>query len=279
MAFTDHCDVFASLHETGINRVVRHIMLQRPSLFNYGTRLFARQPDLLCERIERHPEVDDRGNPLLSVEDPLPVPGTNGLYGFDFCVQIVKLEIDFHPGNVFALPPELNPPLQPQRLALRLTVCAAIVCPDDRGLEDIVKDLEAQAEDDERKEDKDRPRLPPKPLPRGKPACFCIDVFGVAQVTFEGPSGDERVSIKLMGLEIVDVRPDGLETSLECFLATVLRLVVLPKTRIPLDFLLLEFGKYGSLSLAPTPISADVPFNPSIEDDQLAVRLDLTVAP
>ena len=97
----------------------------------------------------------------LTVENPLPVPGTNGLYGFDFCVQIVKLEIDFHPGNVFALPPELNPPLQPQRLALRLTVCAAIVCPDDRGLEDIVKDLETRDRDDQRKDDEDGPRLPP----------------------------------------------------------------------------------------------------------------------
>ncbi len=279
MAFTNHCDVFGSLHEAGINRVVRHIMLQRPSLFNYGTRLFAQQPGLLCEKIEAHPEVEDRGNPILTVENPLPVPGTNGLYGFDFCVQIVKLEIDFHPGNVFALPPELNPPLQPQRLALRLTVCAAIVCPDDRGLEDIVKDLETRDRDDQRKDDEDGPRLPPTPLPRGKPACFCIDVFGVAQVTFDGPSGSERVCIKLMGLEIVDVRPDGLETSLECFLATTLRLAVLPRTKIPLDFLTLELGKYGSLALTPTPISANVPHNPAIEDDQLAVRLDLTVAP
>ena len=279
MAFTDHCDVFASLHEDGINRVVRHIMRQRPSLFNYGTRLFAQQPDLLCERIEPHPEVEDRGDPLLTIEDPLPVPGTGGLYGFDFSVQIVKLEIDFHPGNTFALPPELNPPLQPQRLGLRLMVCAAIVCPDDRGLEVIIKDLEAQAQEDVRKEDKDRPRLPPTPLPPGKPACFCIDIFGVAQVTFDGPSGAERVCIKLMGLEIVDVRPDGLETSLECFLATTLRLAVLPKTKIPLDFLLLELGQYGSLSLMPTPISADVPHNPAIEDDQLSVRLDLTVSP
>jgi hypothetical protein len=279
VAFTDHCDVFGSLHEAGINRVVRHIMLQRPSLFNYGTYLFAQQPDLLCERIERHPEVDDRGNPILTVEDPLPVPGTNGLYGFDFCVQIVKLEIDFHPGNVFALPPELNPPLEPQRLALRLTVCAAIVCPDDRGLEDIVKDLETRDREDQRKDDRDQPRPPPKPLPRGKPICFCIDVFGVAQVTFDGPSVDQRVRIGLMGLEIVDIRPDELETSLECVLATTLRLAVLPRTRIPLDFLTLKLGDYGSLSLAPTPISANVPHNPAIEDDRLAVRLDLTVAP
>lgn len=279
MAFTDHCDVFASLHEIGVNRVVRHIMRQRPSLFNYGTRLFALQPDLLCERIEPHPEVIKRGNPLLTVEEPLPVPGTGGLYGFDFCVQIVKLEIDFHPGTFFALPIELNPPLQPQRLALRLLVCAAIVCPDDRGLEVIIKDLEVKAQEDERKEDEGRPRLPPTPLPPGKPACFCIEVIGVAHVTFDGPPGEERVCIKLMGLEIVDVRPDGLETSLECFLATTLRLAVLPRTKLPLDFLFLELGEYGSLSLTPTPISADVPHNPAIEDDQLSVRLDLAVSP
>jgi hypothetical protein len=35
--FTDNCDLYGAIHEDGINRVVRHIMRQRPSLFNYGT--------------------------------------------------------------------------------------------------------------------------------------------------------------------------------------------------------------------------------------------------
>ena len=116
----------------------------------------------------RHPEVDDRGNPILTVENLLPVPGTNGLYGFDFCVQIVKLEIDFHPGTCVRLAARAQSAASnPSAWNLRLTVCAAIVCPDDRGLEDIVKDLETRDGDDQRKDDKDGPRPPPRPTSRG----------------------------------------------------------------------------------------------------------------
>ena len=36
MAFTDHCDIYLAVLEAGANRVIQHIMQQRPSLFNYG---------------------------------------------------------------------------------------------------------------------------------------------------------------------------------------------------------------------------------------------------
>ena len=35
MAFTDNCDLYAAVHEDGINLIARHILRQRPSLFNY----------------------------------------------------------------------------------------------------------------------------------------------------------------------------------------------------------------------------------------------------
>ena len=40
MAFTDHSDLFAAVHEHGINTTIGHLMRQRPSLFNYATILF-----------------------------------------------------------------------------------------------------------------------------------------------------------------------------------------------------------------------------------------------
>ena len=40
MAFTDHSDLFAAVHENGINATIGQLMLQRPSLFNYATLLF-----------------------------------------------------------------------------------------------------------------------------------------------------------------------------------------------------------------------------------------------
>jgi hypothetical protein len=37
MAFTDRSDLFAAVHENGINATIGQLMLQRPSLFNYAT--------------------------------------------------------------------------------------------------------------------------------------------------------------------------------------------------------------------------------------------------
>jgi hypothetical protein len=110
MGFTDNCDIFASFHEDGLNRIIDHVKRQRPSLFNYATTNVAENRELLCKAIEPHPIVSIRNNPLVTIVDPLPVPGTN--YGVNFAVQLVKLRIDFQPGDEFNLPPELNPPLK-----------------------------------------------------------------------------------------------------------------------------------------------------------------------
>ena len=32
MALTDNCDLYGAVHEDGVNRIIRHIMRQRPSL-------------------------------------------------------------------------------------------------------------------------------------------------------------------------------------------------------------------------------------------------------
>jgi hypothetical protein len=43
MAFTDNCDLFGAAHEHGANRVIRHIMRQRPSLFKSSSRASGRR--------------------------------------------------------------------------------------------------------------------------------------------------------------------------------------------------------------------------------------------
>ena len=45
MAFTDHSDLFAAVHENGINATIGQLMLQRPSMFNYATILFTQAGD------------------------------------------------------------------------------------------------------------------------------------------------------------------------------------------------------------------------------------------
>ncbi|MEZ4668669.1 MAG: hypothetical protein R3E39_12225 [Anaerolineae bacterium] len=148
MAFTDHSDIYGAVHEDGINRVVRHIMRQRPSLFNYATQIFAQRPDLFCEKIDVAAEVIQAQNPIFTVEKPLPVLGTPTPVGLNFCVQLTDFQIDFHPANTIQLPPELSP-LAQQRLALRIRACVGMDCPSDSVIADILPRMEvlATAED------------------------------------------------------------------------------------------------------------------------------------
>src|SRR5581483_7486076 len=122
MALTSNCDLFVSVNEAGINLVLHHIMRQRPSLFNYGTLAVTRNPQLLCAPIDAAPAVFQRNNPLLSIEPPLPIFGTNPPLGLDYVLQLTQAQIDFAPGNVITLPAELNPPLPAQDLALHFQV-------------------------------------------------------------------------------------------------------------------------------------------------------------
>ncbi|MBX9699832.1 MAG: hypothetical protein K2X74_10355 [Acetobacteraceae bacterium] len=275
MAFTDHCDVFGAVHEDGLNLIIGHVMRQRPSLFNYGTDAFIARPEMLCEPIDAHPEVRRRGNPLLTREALIPVPGTNGIFGFDWCLQITKLAIDFHKGNAIALPPQLGV-LQPQRLALAGRACFGLICPGERvdALGDALADIPPPRKDDKTGRD-DQPRPPPRPLPPGKPICFCLELFAVLHIErLLRPEGTFLVP-RLDGLEIVDIQPQGMEDAIECAVATTLRLGVLPRLRFALDTFAFDLGGFLSISVSATPISAAVPFNPSIEDDQMKVFVEV----
>jgi hypothetical protein len=282
MAFTDNCSVFGGLHEEGINLFVQHIMRQRPSLFNYGTAYFLQHPDRLCRKIDMHPEVLRRHNPLITVEDPLPIPGTHGAVGMNFCLQLSRAEIDFHPGNVITLPPQLNPPLKEQAFALRAMFCAGLGCPGERELlqiEQLVDDTPffnpSTGRDKESRDKPPRdPKLPPTPIPFRQLTCFCLEVMAVLHFERESSAFGPRLALKLDGLEIVDIKPDGLESTLECYVSTVLRVAVLPRVKFTLNTLVLEVGNYATIQ--PTPISPVVPFNPSVADDALSVFITVS---
>ncbi|MFP4681879.1 MAG: hypothetical protein ACLFQB_15515 [Chitinispirillaceae bacterium] len=106
MALTDFAHVYAALHDAGINRVIRLLMKQRPSLFNYGTENIRRNPDLLCEPLNVHPRVTR----FITVLDPVPVMGSESL-GLDFCVQLTHVSFlrgRPNPGVRYGFPEQLS---------------------------------------------------------------------------------------------------------------------------------------------------------------------------
>jgi hypothetical protein len=279
LALTNNCDLYGAVHENGINNLIHHIMLQRPSLFNYGTALLALKPELFCEEVNVDPEVKKRANPIMTIENPLPVLGTNGQVALNFCFQITRIEIDFHPGNIITLPSELNPPLHPQRFAFHTRVCGGLGCS-----KDIVKEIPPPppppTTDEVAEIAKTLPAPPPPIVPSPRElVCFCIDVFVVGHVEITGSAGDQKLVGKVDGLEIVDISPEGLENNLECYLNLLLQLVVLPRTSIALEKMAFDILNIATISLSPSPTSPMQQFNPAIEENQLKVFIDVGVMP
>lgn len=275
MAFTDNCDLFASIHEEGVNRIARHIMRQRPSLFNYATADVAANRELWCQIPEFTEDVTKFGNPIFTILPYLPVIGADSPpVGLGLCVQMVRARVDFHPSTVISLPPELGGKLEEQQLALELKICGGIRCPDRDVLDKIPVTPSGAAGKDKQHE---APPLVPVP---GKMLCFCLDVFAKAHVAREFINGKERLVGKVDGVEIVDVKPDGLESNMECYIRTAMALFLRQKLAIPLQTFFIDFPLFGlgTVSLSPTP-NPPVPHNPAIEEDQLKAFLTMTVSP
>ena len=270
MAFTDHCDLYGAVHEDGVNRAIRHIMRQRPSLFNYATADVAANRKLWCAAVQFTPDVLKYGNPLFTIVNPLPLLGADDPpVGVGFCAQLTAAEIDFHPGNTIVLPGELNPPLPEQHFSLTLRLCGSIECPA-QDLIDRIPVNEQVGRDDQ------KGTGPPVVL-HGKMNCFCLDAFAIGHVEREFIGGRESLIAKLDSMYIVDIQPSGLEANLVCYLQTTVNVVLREKLTIALQTLMLSFPVFGlgTVNLSPTP-NPPIPNNPAVEDDQVKAFITMT---
>jgi hypothetical protein len=276
-------------------------MEQRPSLFNYGTTIIAQNSQLLCAPIVAAPEVTLAGNPLITVMDPLPVIGTT--YGMNFCVQLAKGEIDFYPGNIFTLPPDLNPPLPAQSLALHFLVCAGIGCPTHRvvipspfgrlaGTRNISKNIDVGKQNNTYLYSSARQNeigtsilglsnqgnktSDVTVLPTSELECFCLDLFATGGCSIIGYVGNQMILPHVDGIDIAELAPTGLEKSIECYALVALNDGILPSVGSSISSL--AFGMIslpngmGALQVSASTI---VPNNPAIEDNQLKAFINL----
>jgi len=272
MAFTDNCDLFGAVHEDGVNRVIRHIMRQRPSLFNYATADVAGHPALWCTKVDHTADVTKYGNSLFTIMDPLPVFGADSPpVGVGFIAQLVDAEIDFHKGNTIQLPSELSPPLKAQHFSLHFRVCAAIECPSPKLIDHIPVGGGRQPGKDDRGSSK-----PPIVLP-GDTHCFCLDVYAIGEIRHQVVAGRDSLVGKVDDLDIVDIKPEALEDNLICYLKTTVNVVLREKLTVAIETLMFNIPLFASASitLAPTP-NPPIPNNPAIEDDELKVFVTMT---
>jgi hypothetical protein len=272
MALTDNCDLYVAINENGINLVVQHIMRQRPSLFNYATSDIAADQELWCAPVNFTSDVQKYGNPVFTVSNPIPVLGADSPpVELSFCAQLTKASIDFHPGNVISLPSELNPPLQKQHFAMQFKICGAIGCPSEKDVDTIPVVPPQYGEK--------QTTVPPVHV-KGKLNCFCLDIFVVGHFERTVILGKECLLGKVDRLDIVDIKPDGLEQNLVCYLKTTVNVVLRQKLTIPFEKMFFSFPLFNiaTITLSPTP-NPPVPNNPAVEDDQLKAFISMGVGP
>lgn len=268
MPFTQFCDLFGSVNEQAFNNIILDLQKQRPSLFNYGTISFVNMPSLLCDQTivtALDPDVANYANPVVKELPLLALPGYNGPMGLEYCLQLGGLAIDFQPSNTIQLPAGLLPPLQLQHFALQAKLCGAIGCPSTATLLSAASQTGTTLP---------TPPAATVPLPfQNNTLCFCLDVYAVLHVQQGNVNNTTVLSLVLDNLEITGLQPTGLEQAIECFLRSTLILGILPGIKIAFTSLIFNIG--GILTLFPTPISGNVPFNPSIQNDQVQVFLSL----
>lgn len=231
MSLTQVHDVFAAIHEDGLDDLLRRFFGARPKYLNYGSPGFVAATTVNATQM---PAIQFPG-----------VPG-----GIDWAVLIDRPRVDAHPQSA-GLPPELDP-LGPQRVSIRTAVQICVSCTtrgrDEQPDPDRPDD---PTHGDHRKDDPDRPVG--KDL---RPVCFEVEVFAIAHAErTSSPSGD-ALRLVVDAIELVDLEPNELESVVECLLLQILR-AVLASVRLPLTAL-----RAGAFELVPTA-------GPLVQDDQI----------
>lgn len=212
-------DVFVSIDEDAINRLAAEILLENPSLFNYGTQRVANDPSLLCNPVPAPPE----GGPILTVVNPIPVPGTT--VNLDFCFQIANVQVDFYPSGLFILPASVGA-LQPNQIAIHAQVFAGF-------------------------------SLDPSPPFR----CFSLDLYLTIAPVFASGSAGQVLTATLVNLDFVNIQPTNLDRVLDGVLTIVVNDALLPKMEFALSALAFNIGTLARVVLVPAPITPNPAVN------------------
>ena len=279
MALTGNCDIFASLSENAINAVVRNVSRQRPSMFNYGTSSFLANPELMCRPIELAANLPANQPADARVESRFrarAAPGASILCAAD------QTEIDFHPGQLVRLPPELQPPLKAQRLALpgpglrrhRLPLTEDHRRHRRQGSRPLHDHRSCSLPPGPRNRQHAPQRAPRPPTDRERIDCFCLDVFAAALIRRDRQRQARHwQSSSRPGARRPSRRPrrqhrmPSVDYRLHWGASAV---------RISIQDIILSLGTYGSLTIGLTPTSAQVPFNPSIANDEFSVLVSVS---
>lgn len=245
MSLTNGRDIYVGVHEDGLNKLIQYLVKLRPRQFNYGTPLFVNDPKLCCVPMAKG---------SLSLEDGLPLPGTNDLVKVEFAVQVVDVRVDVHP-QTGALPPGIG--LSPQRFSLSGTVVLSVAFPK------LPDDWHPLSDEDS------GPRFPYE-----KPVCCRFSIFAVCGIMREErtmPSDNRKAQYLfpiIESIEIIDIGPNELETVFERLSLLMIRHGVFNRTRIKFERVAAGFIEI---------VLSDISPNPSLANDQIKAWGDVLI--
>jgi len=276
MALTANSDIMGRFKETAFNTILHEVMIQNPKTFNYATQQIINS-NSYCSPITVHPDLSSTSTEICTEVDKMPIVGTNS-DGFDFCIQLKELKVDFNPSSVIQLPPELGN-LAIQQFALKGKVCAGLKCSesipslvlDNNAFIDKVRSVNTKKiTNSKTKEFQSLNKgMIFRPLNLLNMTCFCLNLYAKVILVKE----KNKLKLKLIGIEIEDMTPIGLENMIECYLKQVLDQAVFPKLKIALEDLVFNAGDYFSIGLTPT--SSAIPHNPDVSNDYLSIFLNI----
>jgi hypothetical protein len=233
MSLTQAEAVFASIHETALNDLLTAFFTDRPRYGVYGSPSFV-------------PSTTVAETSMAAIAFP-GVPG-----GIQWRIRLGIPKVDLFKQTT-PLPPELS--LNPGQFSIRLDV---ELCLDCRRLK--IDPHPPREKPNDRKDDR-RPKDDRHPL--AEVTCCRLRVFAVGHLEHVvAVTGEDAIALAVDAVEIVDIKPDELESVLECLLFMILQ-AVLAEVRLPLD----------ALHADAFPLIALV--GPLIEDDQIKMRGNL----
>ena len=199
MSLTQAREVFASIHESALNDMLRAFFNARPRYLNYGSPAFVPATNVAATQM-----------PAIAF------PGVPG--GIDWSVRFELPRVDLFE-QTDALPPQLT--LPPGGFALRTGVRLCVNCVKRR---------------DDRGDDKPTHDRPP-PGKADQPICTKLEVFAVGHIdSWHDASGNGDIRLRDDAVELVDITPDSLESVLECLIRMLLD-AVLAQVHLPLQAL------------------------------------------
>lgn len=224
MSLTGADHLFAGLHENGANDLLRAFFTARPHYLHYGS-----QPFVTATTVNE------------TLMAPIPFPGTGGI---GWLVQFSIPVVDFHPDSSGgALPPQLT--LGPGQLSVRTTVKLCVQC-----------STRVKGDREPVGTGKDPPSNTGS---SSKPVCTKLTVWAIGEpiVRYFSP-GVGDIAFHVDAVELVDVKPDSLESVLECLIRMMLQ-AALAQVRLPFQAI-----TAGAFSIALTN-------GPEISDDTLKI--------